>query len=1064
MDKFNSVLGICSFLGTSGYNYHARGFFTALNKKLPVRIKNWSGDPNPYYLTNEQKAMMAAGTNGSHTPSISICLHETNHADWNQAFNSPKIAYNVWESTLQPESFFNRLLDFDQIWVPSNWQRNCTIEQGAPADKVFVIPEGIDTNRFKLLETPTNCKFADPEKFTFTVVGRWEYRKATTEIIKSFLDAFESFGQVELLLLVDNPYDPKHRTTEQRLEEEGIKDERIKVIHKVSEEEYLQLIAETDCFVSCSRAEGWNLPLMEFMACGIPSICSNWSGQLEFAKDFAYLVNIKELKPAWSEFGSFPGNYAEPDFEHLKSVMSQIYMDYLVAFSKVKDGAAEGAKYISSFTWENAADTAVEALAPLNGPVVKEPESVRDSKIRSKDIFVLDCWLNSEKKIQKLDETVDLLSKYNKPIAIVAHCPLPEQILSKVDYFFYDADNTLPEFRLPIYYRFDDLQLHGVLDRPYHSLPIVKTIQNACRSFNHYDRIHFLEYDINLDIDKHLENVNHHKDKEFVCYNYEGTGIYTSILSFRPSSMLEILSNKIYDWEEYRKKISPIIAEQDLIFENWMFKVINKAGKSVSVLNSSIVDMQQDSFKEMSSLYYVLSEVEKGYALFIVHRGDSLRDYKVTIDNKRRIQLKDCTRYSYNFLERDIKFIEIKKTCSDGKIVSTIIDVEKEPKGEFIFFGNKEKVTCTSLKSLKKKKYNIQIKNYFVDGAFVEITGPDPEPTFKVTFTDRVSGQVVHSSTLKSNHWTRTNRTYFTDWNTRITCGDDEIYNMDLSLFQRRVMIVIDSRAMGDTLAWLPMVEAFRRKNDAEVICVTYWNSFFRETYPEITFVEPGEVVPNIFAKYTIGCRDNDLSFNKFNWRITPLQKVAADILGVDYVEELPKISYNVKERPITDKYVAVSEHSTFLAKYWLNEGGWDTVIEYLNSLGYKVLAISKEPTQLKGVIDYTNRPIEESLNTIHHADLFIGMSSGPSWLAWALKKPMVLISGYSTKWAEMDYNNPLVERVINEKVCHGCFNDPSLNLERGDWRWCPRRRDFECTRLITPEMVIESINRLLKK
>ena len=37
-------------------------------------------------------------------------------------------------------------------------------------------------------------------------------------------------------------------------------------------------------FVSCARAEGWNLPLIEAMACGTPSIYSDCSGQLEFAE------------------------------------------------------------------------------------------------------------------------------------------------------------------------------------------------------------------------------------------------------------------------------------------------------------------------------------------------------------------------------------------------------------------------------------------------------------------------------------------------------------------------------------------------------------------------------------------------------------------------------------------------------------------------------------------------------------------------------------------------------------------------------------------------------------
>ena len=56
------------------------------------------------------------------------------------------------------------------------------------------------------------------------------------------------------------------------------------------------------------------------------------------------------------------------------------------------------------------------------------------------------------------------------------------------------------------------------------------------------------------------------------------------------------------------------------------------------------------------------------------------------------------------------------------------------------------------------------------------------------------------------------------------------------------------------------------------------------------------------------------------------------------------------------------------------------------------------------------------------------------------------------------------VYRVINESVCHGCFN--KYRLDAGDWNWCPihkgTERQFECTKTITSSMVIEKINHLL--
>jgi autotransporter strand-loop-strand O-heptosyltransferase len=73
------------------------------------------------------------------------------------------------------------------------------------------------------------------------------------------------------------------------------------------------------------------------------------------------------------------------------------------------------------------------------------------------------------------------------------------------------------------------------------------------------------------------------------------------------------------------------------------------------------------------------------------------------------------------------------------------------------------------------------------------------------------------------------------------------------------------------------------------------------------------------------------------------------------------------------------------------------------------------------------------------------------------------MISGFSKASAEFSTN---IKRVINEDVCHGCFNDTENNFDRGDWNWCPRQketaRQFECTKAITPRMVKNSIDEII--
>jgi autotransporter strand-loop-strand O-heptosyltransferase len=102
-------------------------------------------------------------------------------------------------------------------------------------------------------------------------------------------------------------------------------------------------------------------------------------------------------------------------------------------------------------------------------------------------------------------------------------------------------------------------------------------------------------------------------------------------------------------------------------------------------------------------------------------------------------------------------------------------------------------------------------------------------------------------------------------------------------------------------------------------------------------------------------------------------------------------------------------------------------------------------------------------MNVIHHSEFFIGLSSGLSWLAWGMGKHVVMIANFTEKDHEFSTNTT---RIVNEDVCHGCWNSPDHKFDRGNWRWCPihenTERQFECQKSITSAMVIKQIKKLL--
>tara|TARA_Y100000401_G_scaffold73091_1_gene59099 strand:+ start:835 stop:3582 length:2748 start_codon:yes stop_codon:yes gene_type:complete len=286
----------------------------------------------------------------------------------------------------------------------------------------------------------------------------------------------------------------------------------------------------------------------------------------------------------------------------------------------------------------------------------------------------------------------------------------------------------------------------------------------------------------------------------------------------------------------------------------------------------------------------------------------------------------------------------------------------------------------------------------------------------------------------------------------------------------KRVLIDFRSSALGDTVAWIPYVEEYRIKNNCEVFCSTFHNSLFKEVYPEINFIEPGSVVSDIQNTIHIGWINNegDQLTPPMDVRKKELQRTASFLLGLDeHIEIKPKIHIKNKERKIKDRYVCIATQSTAQAKYWNNKDGWQKTVEHLNLLGYKVVCIDRNSQfgiegqynyMPKGVIDKTgDSPLEERVNQLYNCEFFIGLPSGLSWLAWALNKEVVLISGFSNEQTE--FFTPY--RVINKNVCNSCWNKEEFDA--GNWNWCPdhegTERQHECTKSISFEDVKSKID-----
>lgn len=295
----------------------------------------------------------------------------------------------------------------------------------------------------------------------------------------------------------------------------------------------------------------------------------------------------------------------------------------------------------------------------------------------------------------------------------------------------------------------------------------------------------------------------------------------------------------------------------------------------------------------------------------------------------------------------------------------------------------------------------------------VTIKGSDIK-NYRVEFNEQLNDG---SLKLLAHGYCETNNTiisgirqWFTNWFIRVFDeGNNIVFEDEFDPYKKIIFIKIDAYALGDTIAWIPYIEDFRCKHECTVICSTFHNHLLINSYPNILFVAPNIQIANVYAQYYIGAANDDsIIYSPIKSNEQPLQKVASECLGLYPWELAPNLTKlcEYESRRIVGKYVTLSEFGSHPEKHWKYENGWQTVVDFLRSNGYEVLTISKEKSSLKGVIDMSGETdFVKIAGLIKHAEFHMGVSSGLSWLSWALGTHVFMISDNTPSFHEFQKN-----------------------------------------------------------
>jgi GT2 family glycosyltransferase len=273
-------------------------------------------------------------------------------------FGAYQIGFTMLETDRIPEEWVRQANLMDEVWCPSEFNARSFRASGVTRP-IHVIPLGIDPGYFNpAIQAPRMA-----EDFTFLSVFEWGERKAPEILLRAFNKEFKARERAILvckILNVDPGIDVFDQVARLNLDPNGGRI-HFSLNHVLPTYQLGVLYRSADCFVLPTRGEGWGMPILEAMACGLPVIATDWSAQCDFmTASNAYPLGLDRLIPAVAKCPYYQGfRWADPSFVDLRRLMRHVYQNPGEARAK---GECASTEVLARWTWDHAASKIIGRL------------------------------------------------------------------------------------------------------------------------------------------------------------------------------------------------------------------------------------------------------------------------------------------------------------------------------------------------------------------------------------------------------------------------------------------------------------------------------------------------------------------------------------------------------------------------------------------------------------------------------------------------------------------------------------------------------------------------------
>jgi glycosyltransferase involved in cell wall biosynthesis len=346
------------------------GRILASSAELQVVFRPDEAQPEPFVVSDPRFEPVRERIDRTPMASDVFVRHPCGDPSFERPPTERYVQIQPWEYGALPARWVEAMQQsVDEIWCPSNYVRDLYLSAGFDPANVLVVPNGVDPEIFSP-GAPGGYELGTKKSYKFLFIGGTLERKGIDVLLDAYLAAFTPDDDVSLIVK-DFGLGGFYRMVSQRekifaAQQRAGSPEIVYNDRDLTTEQLIALYRSCDCLAFPYRGEGFGMPILEAMACGLPVIVTAGGASDDFLDDStAYRIPARRRSIGDRIYDvklCAEGWLLEPDRMALAQTMRRLY-EHRDEGREV--GARASARARTEFTWTRAAERVIARVNAL---------------------------------------------------------------------------------------------------------------------------------------------------------------------------------------------------------------------------------------------------------------------------------------------------------------------------------------------------------------------------------------------------------------------------------------------------------------------------------------------------------------------------------------------------------------------------------------------------------------------------------------------------------------------------------------------------------------------------